>query len=129
MNRRRRPAQRRARPRNSLRQTVVVFIIGITLGGAAFATDQYIEAKQASAAMAAAAASAKNDAEIYTGSILRMLDRGNVCRQWLFDNNGGGFTDNGYVDCDRAAYRGRPNGFNRGPDLRVSVISSGFRGD
>ncbi len=129
MNRRRRPAQRRARPRNSLRQTVVVFIIGITLWGAAFATDQYIEAKQASAAMAAAAASAKNDAEIYTGSILRMLDMGNVCRQWLFDNNGGGFTDNGYVDCDRAAYRGGPNGFNRGPDSRVSVISSGFRGD
>ena len=45
-----------------------------------------------------------DDDEIYTGSILYMPDMGNVCRQLLFDNHNGQFTDNGYVDCERAAY-------------------------
>ena len=68
-----------------------------------------------------------DDDEIYTGSILYMPDdMGNVCRQLLFDNQNGQFTDNGYVDCARAAYQGRIDGPKRWSAARLRVISTGF---
>jgi hypothetical protein len=78
------------------------------------------------AAAVAVALAAVDDDDIYTGSILYMPDSGNACRQLLFDNQNGQFTDNGYVDCDRAAYRNdaTPKHWSA---ARVRVISSGFR--
>jgi hypothetical protein len=78
-------------------------------------------------AAAAAVALAADDDDIYTGSILYMPDSGNACRQLLFDNQNGQFTDNGYVDCDRAAYRGTDTTPKHWSAARVRVISSGFR--
>ena len=46
-----------------------------------------------------------SDDEIYTGSILFMLNDGDICRQVLFDNRTGRLNDNGLVDCERVAYR------------------------
>ena len=51
------------------------------------------------------AGTAVGDDSIYTGSILYMPQEGRTCRQLLFDNQSGRFSDNGYVDCVNAAYR------------------------
>jgi hypothetical protein len=98
--------------------------IGLCLGAGAFEIGRYVTVTRQAAAMAAASAAA--DDEIYTGSILYMPDSGNACRQLLFDNQNGQFTDNGYVDCDRAAYRGAATP-KQWSIARVRVISSGFR--
>jgi hypothetical protein len=58
-----------------------------------------------------------------------MPDTSNVCHQWLFDNHSGQFTDNGNVDCLRAAYRGALDGPKQWSAARVRVISTGFRGE
>jgi hypothetical protein len=120
-----RPAPRgRKRTRQGARQVWAILTIGLCLGTGAFAIGRYVtETRQAAAAAAALAAA---DNEIYTGSILYMPNSGNDCRQLLFDNQNGQFTDNGFVDCDRAAYRdsATPKHWSA---ARVRVISSGFR--
>jgi hypothetical protein len=125
--------QRHARPPKKLRragnrpsQVGLVLAIGAVLGFAAFGIDDYVTAKRA-AANAAAAAEAASDDEIYTGSILYMPNRGNLCRQLLFDNLNGQFADNGYVDCQRAAYHSASEEAKRWSAARVRVISTGFR--
>ena len=98
--------------------------IGATLALGAVATDEFVTTKSRTAA---AAAAEPNDDEIYTGSILYMPDTSNICHQWLFDNHNGLFTDNGYVDCLRAAYRGAFDGPKQWSAARLRVISTGFR--
>lgn len=64
--------------------------------------------------------------EFYTGSILYMPDSGKTCRQILFDNLTGHFTDNGIVDCASAAYHSPNEPPKRFSFARMRVISSGF---
>jgi len=45
----------------------------------------------------------------------------------LFDNHTGRFTDDGYVDCERAAYRGASDSPKRWSVARVRVISTALR--
>jgi len=125
MNRFSRPAKKGARARNGAQEILTVVAIGVTLGLGAFATDGYIAAQRHAAAAKPAAGS---DDEIYTGSILYMPDSSNVCHQWLFDNHNGQFSDNGYVDCERAFYQGSPDSPKQWSAARVRVISTGFRG-
>jgi len=123
MHRFHRLAKTRRRAGNGLRQIfVVVIALAATLGLAALATDQYMTAKRHTGA----AIEASNNDEIYTGSILYMPDTSDVCHQWLFDNRSGEFTDNGDVNCERAAYQGL-DGPKRWSAARIRVISTGFR--
>lgn len=126
MQRAPRSRKRTRRAGNRPSQVGLVVALGALLGLGAFGIDDYVTAKQA-AAKAAAAAAAASDEEIYTGSILYIPDRGDLCRQLLFDNQNGQFTDNGYVDCERAANGDANDGAKRWPAARVRVISSGFR--
>jgi hypothetical protein len=118
-----RPAKSRAR--NSVHEILAVTAIGATLALGVVATDQYVAKRHAVAARVAAA----GDDEIYTGSILYMPDSSNLCHQWLFDNHNGQFSDNGYVNCERAFYQGSPDSPKQWSAARVRVISSGFRGE
>ncbi len=119
---RRRPVKARSRVRTGSRQPVVVFVIAATLAFAAFAADKYAAAQR----QAAAAATGPDDEEVYTGSILYMPNDGIICRQLLFDNHNGRFTDNGYVDCEQAAYRGSLDVPRQWSVARLQVISTGF---
>lgn len=121
MNRSPRYARPSPRRRRGSRQVWAIVTIGLCLGAGAFGIGRYATVTRQAAAVAAA------DDEIYTGSILYMPDSGNACRQLLFDNQNGQFTDNGYVDCDRAAYRGANTTPKHWSAARVRVISSGFR--
>jgi len=120
-----RPAKTRSRASGGSGQAVIaVAAIAATLALAALATDQYGTAAKRQAAVRTAAAS--NDDDLYTGSILYMPDTSNVCHQWLFDNQNGQFTDNGTVNCERAAYHGL-DGPKSWSAARMKVISTGFR--
>jgi hypothetical protein len=119
-------SRRRNGARQGARQVWAIVTIGLGLGAGAFGIGHYVTVTREAAAVAAALASADDD-EIYTGSILYMPDSGSACRQLLFDNQNGQFTDNGYVDCDRAAYRGVNDSPKQWSAARVRVISSGFR--
>jgi hypothetical protein len=119
-----RSAKNRRHGRSNRRQAFfVVVALGATLGLGALATDQYVVLSNSQAAAAVVAA---NGNDIYTGSILYMPDSSDVCHQWLFNNLNGLFTDNGYVDCQRAAYRGL-EAPKRLSVARAQVISTGFR--
>lgn len=123
-----RPEKGRSRARGSVWQVfLVLFALGTTLGLGALATDQYVASMRRATAAAAAAFVASSD-EIYTGSILYMpnVNMTDTCHQWLFDNRDGSLTDNGLVDCVRAAYRGLEPP-KRWSVARAQVISSGFR--
>ncbi len=123
-----RPSPRRRNgARQGSRQAWAIVTVGLFLGVGAFGTGRYVSVQREAAAAAAAALAAAYDDEIYTGSILYMPNVGNACRQLLFDNQSGQFTDNGYVDCDRAAYRGVNATPKQWSAARVRVISSGFR--
>jgi hypothetical protein len=75
----------------------------------------------------AASAAGQRDAETYTGSILYLPFSGRLCRQHLFDNLTGQLSDNGTVDCEKAAYRS-PNGTAKNWSVaRTNVISYSFR--
>jgi len=121
MNRFARPAKKPRRAGKGARQAWAVLGFAACLGSGVVLIKDYAAAKQDAAAAAVA-----RDTEIYTGSILYFPDRGSLCRQLLFDNQNGQFSDNGYVDCDRAAYRGseQPKQWSA---ARARVISTGFR--
>jgi hypothetical protein len=136
MNRNSRLVKKRRKTSNRPRQIFIVLAIGMGLGAVAFGTDAYVTATRQVAAIRMTAATAKapktvvaaNDDEMYTGSILFTPYVGNVCHQLLFDNQNGGFVDNGYVDCEHAAYRGvNETSAKYWPVARVRVISDGFR--
>jgi hypothetical protein len=121
-----RSAKNRPHGRSNLRQVFfVVVALGSTLGLGALATDRYVVLSRSQTATAAAVAAANGD-DLYTGSILYMPDSSDTCHQWLFNNLDGRLTDNGYVDCQRAAYRGL-EAPKRWSVARAQVISTGFR--
>jgi hypothetical protein len=102
----------------------MVIAIGAVLAAALFAIGEYVTNAQLAGSAATAAAAARDD-KTYTGSILYMPDEGRTCHQLLFNNQTGRFTDNGKVDCVRAAYQSAtPKGWSA---ARASVISAGFR--
>jgi len=104
------------------RQAWVVLGFAVCLGAGVGIIKDYAAATRDATATAVA-----DDAEIYTGSILYFPDRGSLCRQLLFDNQNGQFSDNGYVDCARAAYHGAAEQPKQWSAARVRVISTGFR--
>lgn len=133
------PLKRRRRSGDGLRQTVVVIAIGATLAAGLFAAGNYVVAGQYAPAAVNAfiraatgpngptvAATANRD-EIYTGSILYIPDDGANCRQLLFDNRNGRFTDNGSVDCVEASYQSGIGSPKQWSAARAKVISNGFR--
>jgi hypothetical protein len=71
-------------------------------------------------------AEAGNTPSIYTGSIVFVPPRGEVCAQWIFDNRNGAFWDNGQVSC-------RPATPNKPEDVtstaRMMAIGKAFKGD
>jgi hypothetical protein len=134
------PSRRKRRKRDGAGQTVAVVAIGALLAAGLFATGKYVVMQQRAPApvrIAAAVpavtgakartAAASSDDEIYTGSILYMPFEGRTCRQLLFNNLSGRFTDNGYVDCVRAAYQGEDGLPKMWSTARARVISSAFR--
>ncbi|MGO9682472.1 MAG: hypothetical protein ACLPTZ_07765 [Beijerinckiaceae bacterium] len=109
---------------NGARQVIIVVIaIAAVLGLGAVATDQYLAVAKRQAAGTYHAA--KGD-DIYTGALLYVPDTGNVCHQWLFDNQNGQFTDKGNVNCDDVADQGL-DGPRNWSSARIRVISDGFR--
>ena len=108
----------------SIRQSIGVVAVGALLGTSLFAIADYFTEQH----WVRPATAARNAAEIYTGSVLYMPQEGRNCRQMLFDNNTGRFTDNGSVDCESAAYRGVDgNQPKQWSFARARVIADGFR--
>ena len=123
------------RPRDSARQIAAVLGVAALLAGGLFAAGRSIVGAPtvgrpagAPATKTAAAGTVVGDDTIYTGSILYMPDAGRTCRQFLFDNQTGRFSDNGYVDCVNAAYHS-PSDAKLWPAARARIISNAFRHD
>jgi len=118
MSRFARPPKVRPRTRQGSLHTVFVIAAFLTLG--LFLNGKYVTWTQHAAPVAIAA----SDDEIYTGSILFMPPEGRICRQILFDNRTGRFSDNGNVDCERASYQRA--GTKHWSPARLWAISRGF---
>jgi hypothetical protein len=120
-----RRARRKKNRSESIRQSFVVVAVGALLGTGLFAIADYFTAQHW---VRPAATAARNGGEIYTGSVLYMPQEGRNCRQMLFDNQTGRFTDNGSVDCENAAYRGVDGNLpKQWSSARARVIADGFR--
>jgi hypothetical protein len=108
----------------SIRQSFSVVAVGVLLGTSLFAIADYFTEQH----WMRPATAARNAGETYTGSVLYMPQEGRNCRQMLFDNQTGLFTDNGSVDCDNAAYRGVDGNLSKQwSSNRARVIADGFR--
>jgi hypothetical protein len=119
-----RRALRKKSRSESIRQTLGVIAVGAVLGTSLFAIADYFTVQH----WVRPAATARNAGEIYTGSVLYMPAEGRNCRQMLFDNQTGRFTDNGAVDCENAAYRGVDGNLSKQwSSVRARVIADGFR--
>jgi hypothetical protein len=72
------------------------------------------------------AAATGNDPDIYTGSIIFVPPRGELCGQWIFDNRNGALRDNGQVNC-------RPTSASKQAEVtsaaRMIAIGKAFKGD
>ena len=68
-----------------------------------------------------------NAPTIYTGSILFVPPRGELCAQWIFDNRNGGMWDNGQVSCKPDAASNRPEEVKS--TARILAIGRAFKGD
>jgi hypothetical protein len=119
-----RGALRKKSRSESIRQNLGVVAVGAVLGTGLFAIADYFTVQH----WVRPATAARNAGEIYTGSVLYMPQEGRNCRQMLFNNNTGRFTDNGSVDCENAAYRGVDgNQSKQWSSARARVIADGFR--
>jgi hypothetical protein len=67
-----------------------------------------------------------NAQSIYTGSILFVPPRGELCGQWKFDNRNGAMSDNGQVSC-RPASGTKPDEATSA--ARMIAIGRAFKGD
>jgi hypothetical protein len=110
------------RPRTREGSLHVVFIVAVFLSLGLFLSGKYVTWGSHTAPPLA---SAPSDDEIYTGSILFTPPEGAICHQILFDNRTGGFSDNGNVDCEIAAYQGTTRA-NHWPTVRLWAISRAF---
>ncbi len=108
-----RPPRVRPHPRSSL-HTIIAVAVFFTLG--LFVNEEYLTHPAPPVALKVG----PSDDEIYTGSILFTPREGRICRQFLFDNRTGRFSDNGNVDCERAEDNGAS------PTDRLSAISKSF---
>jgi hypothetical protein len=120
---RRRSKKTRARGWERARQMAVLALIGSVLAVALFATGEFEFVRS----LGTPALAPPNDDEVYTGSILYLPDRGQMCRQLLFDNRTGRVQDNGLVDCEQASYRGMNEASKEWSTSRAQVISESFR--
>jgi hypothetical protein len=68
-----------------------------------------------------------NAASIYTGSILFVPPRGELCGQWTFDNRNGAFWDNGQVSCRPASAANKTDEITSAS--RMIAIGKAFKGD
>jgi hypothetical protein len=131
----RRP-KRRNRSRDGFRQVTVVIGVGTVLIAGLFAggyavQQQYmpglVKALLGSGRGGTQVATAASTNELYTGSILYLPSEGSNCRQLLFDNRNGRFTDNGKVDCAEASLQSGISSPKQWSAARAKVISMGFR--
>jgi hypothetical protein len=113
---------RQRRSRDIRRHIFVVATIGGLLTLGYFDFDNIAAATRRDTKSAASA----QRAAMYTGSILYVPDSGLSCHQMLFDNQTGRLSDNGQVDCARAAYEGADD-TRLLPTARAKVISDAFR--
>lgn len=118
-----RPSKTRRRSRDIARPFIVIVAMAALLGLGFLTTQQVITAKR----QAADAASAASKTDVYAGSILYIPDQGNACRELMFDNRNGRFTDKGFVDCQVAFSRSAEDEPKQWSAARVRVISDGFR--
>jgi hypothetical protein len=119
-----RRALRKKSRSESIRQSFGVVAVGVLFGTGLFAIADYFTVQH----WVRPATAARNAGEIYTGSVLYMPQEGRNCRQMLFDNQTGRFTDNGAVDCENAAYRGVDGNLSKQwSSDRARVIADGFR--
>jgi hypothetical protein len=134
----RRRSKGRKGSRDGFRQAAVIVTIGVALGAALFAAGDYVvQQKRGPATIKAFVKTEPNGTqvgtayaggdEVYTGSILYFPDEGTNCRQLLFDNRSGRFTDNGVVDCQAAEAQSGISSPKQWSAARVRVISDGFR--
>lgn len=68
-----------------------------------------------------------NAPSIYTGSILFVPPRGELCGQWTFDNRNGALWDNGQVNCRPAGAANKPDEVTSA--ARMMAIGKAFKGD
>jgi hypothetical protein len=68
-----------------------------------------------------------NDTGIYTGSILFVPARGELCGQWMFDNRNGALRDNGQVNCRPTSAASKPADVTSA--ARMMAIGKAFKGD
>jgi hypothetical protein len=68
-----------------------------------------------------------NDTGIYTGSILFVPARGELCGQWMFDNRNGALRDNGQVNCRPTSAAIKPAEVTSAS--RMIAIGKAFKGD
>jgi hypothetical protein len=73
------------------------------------------------------AAATGNDPGIYTGSILFVPARGELCGQWMFDNRNGALRDNGRVNCRPTSAASKPTDVTSA--ARMMAIGKAFKGD
>lgn len=133
MNRiRRKPKARRRGSERTQRIAIVAAMACVAgslvlLGRAVVTAPQPLDKVQTAARTSDDMSKAPQDEEIYTGSILFMPPSGDSCRQYLFDNLSGRLSDNGTVDCARAAYHPTSAPPKKWSAQRVHVIRDGFR--
>ncbi len=129
--------KRRNRSRDGFRQVAIVIGVGIALTAVLFAGTAIMPERYVPDVVKAftwngrgggtRVASATNGDEVYTGSILYLPYEGTNCRQLMFDNRNGRFTDKGTVDCEQASAQSGINSPKQWSAARAKVISMGFR--
>jgi hypothetical protein len=131
----RRP-RRRNRSRDGFRQVAIVIGVGTVLAAGLFAGGYAVQQQSMPGLVRALTgngrsgtqvASAASNNELYTGSILYLPYEGSNCRQLLFDNRNGRFTDNGKVGCAQALEQSGISSPKQWSAARAKVISMGFR--
>jgi hypothetical protein len=65
-----------------------------------------------------------NDQKLYTGSIIFVPPRGDLCSQWILDNRNGKMWDNGRIDCSVAAPKDAGEGLSA---MRMRAIGKAFK--
>jgi len=132
-----RRSNRRNRSGDGVRQVAIVLSVGAVLAAGLVAGGYVVQQQgmpdfakiftgNGRAGAGGKVASAASGDEAYTGSILYLPYEGSNCRQVIFDNRSGRFTDKGYVDCATASERSGISSPKQWSAARAKVISMGF---
>ena len=133
-------SNRRNRSRDGFRQVAVVVSVGAVLAAGLVAGGYLVQQQDmpdfakvftgkvfaGNGRDSAKVASAATGDQAYTGSILYLPYEGSNCRQIMFDNRSGRFTDKGYVDCAKASEQSGISSPKQWSAARAKVISMGF---